>query len=68
MSYSMSGGWEHALDVYLTHDPREDEEPVEACTDCGDAIYEGESYYKVDGVVYCEKCMQKMKYVAERED
>ena len=29
----------------------------ECCTECGNAIYNGESYYEIDGMIICEVCM-----------
>lgn len=32
-------------------------EPVETCDNCGEGIYEGETYYNLDGVIYCVDCI-----------
>lgn len=65
MSYSFVG-WEHDLDRYLTTDPRDEVEPVCTCKN-GCEIYEGETYYEIDGVIYCESCINECKKEAERD-
>ena len=67
MGYSFQG-WEHDLDNYLTHDPRDDAQPVKICDSCKEGIYEGETYYKIDGKSYCEHCIDDFSEVAELED
>lgn len=44
-------------------------EPPEAeaaiyCDECGAPIYEGEGYYEISGVVYCERCIDDMRVTA----
>lgn len=57
MGYSFQG-WEHDLDVYLTHDPREDAEVVCTCENCGADIYKGERFYSIDRTPYCADCVK----------
>jgi hypothetical protein len=38
------------------------------CDECGEPIYEGDTYYQVDLDKYCEDCMNDFKRIAEVED
>ena len=68
MSYEIGGNWQRELDRYLTENPRDDEEPVRICANCKEGIYEGETYYKVDGKAYCADCIDDFREIAELED
>lgn len=37
-----------------------DPKPVETCYKCGDGIFPGDEYAKIDGVCYCESCLDDM--------
>ncbi len=43
----MSELWEKELDTT----------EYDCCSECGDAIYNGEGYYDIDGRKICETCM-----------
>lgn len=47
-------------------DPPEAEEAEAAiyCDECGEPIYEGEDYYEIREVVYCERCIEDMRVTA----
>lgn len=64
MSYSFTGEWVHDLDRYLTTDPRDEAKPVHICKH-GCEIYEGETYYEIDGNIYCEDCVKEGEKEAE---
>lgn len=66
MSYSFTGSWVHDLDRWLTDDPK-DTMPVHICKH-GCEIYEGETYYEIDGNIYCEDCVKKGEKEAEIEE
>ncbi len=67
MSYTFTGTWVHDLDKWLTEDPRDAIKPVHICKhEC--EIYEGDTYYEIDGVIYCENCVKEGEKVAEIED
>lgn len=36
---------------------------VDTCIDCGDFICEGDEYYDIKGMVFCETCMRDYKKV-----
>lgn len=36
--------------------------PVENCYRCGGGIYPEDEYAKIDGVCYCESCIDEMPY------
>lgn len=38
------------------------------CSECGESIYEGESYYDVMGEQFCEECMRGFLRTAELYD
>ena len=51
------------LDSYKTGNYGEDaynEKPVMHCDICGNNIYEGDKYYRVNGVAYCEGCIEDL--------
>lgn len=64
MSYSF-GGWERDLDRWLTTDPRDEVEPIYECDGCDDGIFDGDTYYKIGGKIYCEHCVESAKKTAE---
>jgi hypothetical protein len=64
MSYSFTGEWVHDLDRWLTTDPRDEAKPVHICKH-GCEIYEGETYYEIDGNIYCENCIEESRKEAE---
>lgn len=68
MSYSFTNDWVHDLDRWLTTDPRDEEDPIITCSNCGEGIYEGETYYKVAGNAYCTDCIDDMREIAEMEE
>ena len=37
---------------------------IETCYECGEYIEEDEVYYEIDGVCYCEDCMEDHKHHA----
>jgi len=37
------------------------------CDECGEEILVGDAYYKVNGVVICEECMEGFKETADIE-
>lgn len=37
------------------------------CYECGNNIYEGDDFYKIDNRDYCEDCIREAKKVAIRE-
>jgi len=46
--------------------------PVTCCCECGEVIYEGDGYYKINDTDYCEACgmywLDQRRRVARRED
>ncbi len=38
------------------------------CVECWAEIYEGETYYHVGELIYCEDCMFAFRKLAEREN
>jgi len=38
------------------------------CDECGEDIYEGETYYRIDGRVFCEGCIDNARTEAEYDD
>lgn len=68
MGYTFTGSWVHDLDKYLTTDPRDEEEPLFECSECGCGIYDGEEYYKIGDKCYCTECMDGFKKEAEPEE
>ena len=66
MSISIPG-----LDEYVTghwgDDGYEEPQISHYCDECGEAIYEGEDYYEIEGGIYCEDCVYKMKKTAVLE-
>ena len=53
------------LDKWLTEDPK-DTIPVHICKH-GCEIYEGDTYYEIDGVIYCENCVKEGEREAEAD-
>lgn len=43
-------------------------EPVYICDCCEDGIYAGEVVYEINGLHYCENCIDNMRYVAEEPE
>lgn len=39
----------------------EEQEVLTTCEECGEDIYNGEHYYKVDGNDYCQECMSEFR-------
>ena len=37
-------------------------QPVETCYKCTEGIFPGDEYAKIDGVCYCESCIDDMPY------
>lgn len=38
------------------------------CDCCGEPIYEGDDYYDIDGVAWCEDCIRAARKTAELEE
>lgn len=38
--------------------------PVLYCDKCGDGIYEGDAYYKIDGNNVCDNCLENYRRTA----
>lgn len=68
MAYTFTGTYIRGLDEWINHDPRNDEEPVTECSECGNGIFDGEDYYEIGGKCYCEKCIESFKKTAEEPD
>lgn len=47
----------YSWDPYDTPEP----EPVMICSECGEGIYEGEPFWRINGDCICEKCMDDKK-------
>lgn len=41
-----------------------DKPPIYICDLCGEAIYEGDVYYDINGEVWCEECIDSVKGIA----
>ena len=49
--------------------PNADEEkPVCSCSMCGDGIYAEETMYVIDGVEFCESCIDNCRTYAKFDD
>ena len=47
----------------------ENDEVYDCCDECGNPIYDGDSYYEIDGRFICDDCMQdKYKRTMNIED
>ena len=53
----------------VPHDPRcpeaLDPRAVFICSDCGQMILEGDTFYRVMEETYCEECMEACREIAE---
>jgi hypothetical protein len=38
------------------------------CNECEEPIREGEFYYALNGECYCERCVERNRYYAEKEN
>lgn len=54
----MSELWEQELDTT----------EYDCCDECGDAIYDGEGYYDIDGRKICETCMDGYHRIMDYDD
>ena len=41
----------------------QEETPLYECV-CGEPIYEGDSYWLIDGVYYCQSCIENLEQTA----
>ena len=48
--------------------PNNDEEPIVECSICGRGIYDGDDYYELGGVIYCESCTYDNRHSAYRDN
>ena len=46
-------------------DPPEPKRPVFICSNCGEAICEGDDYYEIMGEQYCMACMKEARHIAQ---
>ena len=58
--------------MWRTPIPSAPMEPEEAacvadCADCGEEIREGDDCFRIGGALYCERCVDACRRVAERE-
>ncbi len=42
--------------------------PVYYCADCKGEIYDGDTYYKIEGKRYCADCIDDCRCIAEAEE
>ena len=35
------------------------------CDCCGSEIYDGDYYYEIDGNIYCKRCIEESKMIAD---
>ena len=42
--------------------------PVHYCSECKSGIYDGDTYYKIEGKKYCIDCIDDSRNYAEYED
>lgn len=54
------------FDDWINHDPRYDEEPICTC-ECGEGIYEGETAYKINNKIYCERCIHDAEFTVDSD-
>lgn len=54
----MSELWESELDTT----------EYESCSECGQAIYNGEGYYDIDGTRLCEDCMNNYRRIMDYDE
>lgn len=45
----------------LPEPPAEPRQPRPAllCSDCGEGVFSGDGYYRIDGLCYCEECAER---------
>lgn len=46
---------------YRLEDDRPEMIKVASCWNCNSEIYHGDYAYKIDGVLYCEKCIRESR-------
>lgn len=52
-------GFETAVKSYESQCNDAEAEPIVCCDKCGEQLYEGDTVYRIDDDIFCEKCCER---------
>lgn len=55
------------IDRFELPNIKDEPKVIKVCANCGEPIYEGEHHYNINGVIYCNNCVEINGEIAEED-